>query len=136
MIYINSIDYIEEELIEQKERTEFLIELCDNYKKKNNKYINLPLPEDIIRKYDNDIGYGKYDDIHDLESYEEELEFYKYVSEHYDNNDFIITYRHFQGTLYDSAQLEKFYISPEVRRRVHGICDEIQQSIDQLKKEQ
>lgn len=85
--------------------------------------------------HDNKIGYGKYNDISQLKFYEEELEFYKHVAEHYDNNDFIITDLHLYGGLYDAEQLEKYYISPEVRRRVHEICDEIENSIKELKSE-
>ena len=133
MIYINSIDYIEEELLEQQETTEFQIELCNKYRNKNKRYYNLPLPEDIIRTHDNKIGYDEYNDINHLEEYKEELEFYKYVAEQYDNNEFIITDYHLNGGLYDAEQLEKFYISPEVRRRVHEICDEIEESINNLK---
>ena len=94
MIYINSIDYIEEELLEQQETTEFQIELCKKYRNKNKRYYNLPLPEDIIRTHDNKIGYDEYNDINHLEEYKEELEFYKYVAEQYDNNEFIITDYH------------------------------------------
>lgn len=133
---MNSIDYIEEELLEQQETTEFQIELCNKYRNKNKRYYNLPLPEDIIRTHDNKIGYDEYNDINHLEEYKEELEFYKYVAEQYDNNEFIITDRHLYGTLYDAEQLEKFYISPEVRRRVHEICDEIEKSIKTLKEQQ
>ena len=63
MIYINSIDYGEDELIEEKENVEFLIKLCDKYRNKNIGYYNLPLPEDIIYTHDNKIGYGKYNDV-------------------------------------------------------------------------
>ena len=44
---MNSIDDREEELLEEKEKVEFLIELCDKYRNKNKLYYNLPLPEDI-----------------------------------------------------------------------------------------
>lgn len=135
MIYINSIDYLHEDFVEEKERAEFLIELCNKYRNKEKRYYNLPLPEDIISMHDNKIGYGKYNDISQLKFYEEELEFYKHVAEHYDNNDFIITDLHLYGGLYDAEQLEKYYISPEVRRRVHEICDEIENSIKELKSE-
>ena len=133
MVYINTIDFIEEELLEQKEKTEFLIELCKIYQNENKRYYNLPLPEDITRKHDNGIGYNNYNDITNLEYYEEELNFYKHVADHYDNNDFIITDWHLYGGIYDDEQLEKFYISPEARRRVHSICDEIEKSIKKLK---
>lgn len=42
---------------------------------------------------------------------------------------------HLYGGLYDAEQLEKFYISPETRRRVHSICDEIEASIKKLKQD-
>lgn len=133
VIYVNTIDFLEEDFLEQKEKTEFLIELCDKYRNRNKRYYNLPLPEDIIRKYDNEIGYDNYNNINYLEFYKEELNFYKHVAEHYDNNDFIITEEHLYEGLYDANQLEKFYISPEVRRRVHGICKELEESIEKLK---
>lgn len=133
---MDTIDYREEELLEQKEKTEFLIELCKKYRNKNKLYYNIPLPEDIIRKHDNEIGYDRYNDINSLKFYEEELDYYKHVAEHYDNNDFIITDYHLYGGLYDAEQLEKFYISPEARRRIHGICDEIEESIKTLKEQQ
>lgn len=132
---MNTIDYREEELLEQKEKTEFLIELCKKYRNKNKLYYNIPLPEDIIRKHDNEIGYDKYNDINSLKFYEEELDYYKHVAEHYNNNDFIITDYHLYGGLYDAEQLEKFYISPEARRRIHEICDEIEESIKTLKEQ-
>ena len=135
-IYINSIDYREEELLEEKEKIEFLIELCDKYRNKNKRYYNLPLPEDIIYTHDNKIGYGKYNDINSLEFCEEELEFYQHVAKYYDNNDFIITSDILFGGLFNAEPIEKYYISPEVRRRVHEICDEIETSISELKKEQ
>lgn len=134
-IYINSIDYREEELLKEKEKIEFLIGLCDKYRNKNKRYYNLPLPEDIISTHDNRIGYDKYTDIYSLPFYEEELEYYQHVAEHYDNNDFIITDDILYGGLFNAEQIEKYYISPEVRRRVHEICDEIEKSIDKLKKE-
>ena len=133
---MNTIDYREEELLEQKEKTKFLIELCKKYRNKNKLYYNIPLPEDIICTHDNKIGYGRYNDINSLKFYEEELDYYKHVAEHYDNNDFIISEYHLYGGLYDAEQLEKFYISPEARRRVHEICDEIEESIKTLKKQQ
>lgn len=133
MIYINSIDYLHQDFVEEKEKVEFLIELCNMYHNQEKRYYNLPLPEDIIRKHDNDIGYGKYNDISQLKFYEEEHEFYKHVAEHYDNNDFIMTDLHLYGGLYDAEHLEKYYISPEVRRRVHEICEELERSIDELK---
>lgn len=133
VIYINTIDFREEELLEQKEKTEFLIELCNKYRAEHKRYYNLPVPEDIIRIHDNKIGYNNYNNVNDLEFYKEELDFYKHVAEHYDNNDFIITDMHLYGGLYDAEQLEKFYISPEARRRVHNICDEIEASIKKLK---
>ena len=132
---MDTIDYREEELLEQKEKTEFLIELCKKYRNKNKLYYNIPLPEDIIRKHDNEIGYDRYNDINSLKFYEEELDYYKHVAEHYDNNDFIITDYHLYGGLYDAEQLEKFYISPEARRRIHEICDEIEESIKTLKEQ-
>ena len=133
---MNSIDYREEELLEEKEKVEFLIELCDTYRNKNKRYYNLPLPEDITYTHDNRIGHGRYTDICSLPFYEEELEFYQHVAEHYDNNDFIITRDILYGGLFNTEQIEKYYISPEARRRVHEICDEIEKSIDKLKKEQ
>ena len=136
VIYINTIDCIEEELLEQKEKTECLIELCNKYRNKTRRYYNLPLPHEIIKKHDNEIGYGKYNNINQLEHYKDELEFYQYVAEQYDNTDFIITTWHLRHDIFDIEELKHYYITPEVRRRVHGICDEIQQSIDQLKKEQ
>lgn len=135
MIYINSIDYLHEDFVEEKERAEFLIELCNKYRNKEKRYYNLPLPEKIICKHDNDIGYGKYNDINNLKNYEEELDFYKHVAEYYDKNDFIMTELHLYGGLYDAEQLEKYYIGPGVRRRVHEICDEIENSIKELKSE-
>ena len=132
VIYIASIDYLQEEFLEQKEKTEHLLELCTKYKN-GRKYINIPLPEDIIHKHDNEIGYGYYTDIYSLKFYEEELEFYKQVAEHYDNNDFIINEFHLNGGLVQAEQLEKCYISPEAKRRVHEICNEIEQSIAKLK---
>lgn len=134
MIYINSIDYIQENLLEQKEKAQFQIELCNKYRNKEKRYYNLPLPEDIISIHDNKIGYGNYNDISQLGFYEEELEYYKHVAEHYDNNDFIITDCHLYQGLYDAEQIEKFYISPAVRRRVHEICEEIEKSITILKR--
>lgn len=134
-IYINSIDYREEELLEEKEKIEFLIELCDKYRNKDKRYYNLPLPEDIIYTHDNKVGYGKYNEINNLPFYEEELEFYQHVAEYYDNNDFIITSDHLYDGLFNAEQIEKYYISPEVRRRVHEICKELEESIDNLKVE-
>ena len=58
------------------------------------------------------------------------------MAEHYDNNDFIRTDYHLYGGLYDAEQLEKFYISPEARSRIHKICDEIEKSIKTLKEQQ
>lgn len=87
VIYINTIDFREEELLEQKEKTEFLIELCNKYRAEHKRYYNLPLPEDIIRIHDNKIGYTHYNNVNNLEFYKEELDFYKHVAEHYDNND-------------------------------------------------
>lgn len=135
VIYINSIDFIEEELLEQKEETEYKIELCNKYRNKNKRYYNLPLPHEIIRKHDNEIGYGNYNNINFIEFYEEELNFYKHVAEHYDNNDFIITEWHLRNEIFDAEELESYYITPEARRRVHGICDEIESSIEKLKKQ-
>lgn len=132
---MNTIDSLEEEFIEQKEKTEFLIELCKKYKNESKRYYNLPLPEEIISKHDNQIGYNNYNDINKLEEYEEELEFYKHVAEHYDNNDFIISEWHLNGGLFNAEQLEKFYISSEAKRRVHSICDEIEQCIKKLKQQ-
>ena len=130
------IDFIEAELIEEKEKVEYQIEMCNKYQSKNKRYYNLPLPEDIIKIHDNKIGYGKYNDINSLELYEEELEFYQNVAEHYDNNDFIITSEHLYEGLSYADEMEKYYISPEVRRRVHEICDEIEKSINKLKEEE
>ena len=94
----------------------------------------MPLPDDIIHKQDNDIGYSKYNDINKLKNYEEELNFYKHVAEHYDNNDFIIMAGlDLYSGVYDADQLEKYYISLEVRKRVHEFCDEIEKSIEELK---
>ena len=134
MIYINSIDFLHQDFVEQKEKAEFLIELCNKYRNKEKRYYNLPLPEDIISIHDNKIGYGNYNDISQLGFYEEELEYYKHVAEHYDNNDFIITDCHLYQGLYDAEQIEKFYITPAVRRRVHEICEEIEKSITILKR--
>ena len=133
---MSSIDFIEAELIEEKEKVEYQIEMCNKYQSKNKRYCNLPLPEDIIKIHDNKIGYGKYNDISSLELYEEELEFYQNVAEHYDNNDFIITGDILYGELFNAEQIEKYYISPAVRRRVHEICDEIEKSINKLKEEE
>lgn len=135
-IYINSIDYREEELLEEKKAMEYLSELCDKHQNKNKRYYNLPLPKDIISTHDNQIGYDKYSEIYLLPYYESELEFYQHVAEYYDNNDFIITQKQLNIRLFNIEELEKYYISPEVRKKVHEICDEIETSIDKLKKEQ
>ena len=55
------------------------------------------------------------------------------MAKYYDKNDFIMTELHLYGGLYDAKQLEKYYIGPEVRRRVHEICEELERSIDKLK---
>ena len=134
VIYINSIDFLEEELLEEKEKIEFLIELCNKYRNENRRYYNLPIPKEIISTHDNKIGYGNYNNINFLEEYKEELKFYKYVAQHYDNNDFIITAGQLNGGIYDAEQIEMFYISPEARRKVHSICDEIEKSIEKIEK--
>ena len=98
-------------------------------------YYAIPLPKDIIRIYDNEIGYGKFTNPNNLEEYEEKLKYYKKVAEYYNNNDFVLDCKYTDAIFYDNKRILDYYISPEVRRKVNGICDELEKSIKSLKLE-
>lgn len=127
------IYYFKKQLLQDKEEINFFLDLCKQYKKKDRHYYNLPLPDEIYEKYENGLDHNRYNNINNLNKYEEELEFYKWVAEEYDKNDFIITDFHFNRGLRNDDDILKFYICPDYKKIAHEICDEIETKINILK---
>lgn len=132
---MNFINMIKDRLMEEQEKIDEFYRIWDMYETTEKIYYAIPLPKDIIRIYDNEIGYGKFTNPNNLEEYEEKLKYYKKVAEYYNNNDFVLDCKYTDAIFYDNKRILDYYISPEVRRKVNGICDELEKSIKSLKLE-
>lgn len=131
---MNNIEIIKDELAEEKEEIECIYKMWEKYETTEHICYSIPLPDELIRTYDNEIGYDNFSNPNDIEEYKEKLKYYKKVAEYYDNNDFVLDNK-FTNILYDYKNISNYYISPELRRRVHGICKELENSIKTLEYE-
>lgn len=129
---MSAIEIIKDELMEEKQELEVLYKLWDIYERTENIYYNIPLPNEIIKISDNEFGYNNFTNPDNLREYKEELKYYKKIAEFYDRNDFVIDKYHAKGNFYDAKQILEYFISPETRRRVHGMCKELEESIEKL----
>lgn len=121
---------IKEDLNEEIEELELLCKLWSIYEKTDNIYYNIPLPDEINRIYDNEIGYNKFTTPNHIEEYKQKLNYYKIVAEYYDNNDFVIDKSILSA--YDPKEILNYFITPPIRRKAHGICEELEKSIKLL----
>lgn len=133
---MSTVEIIKEEIKEEKEELELLYKLWDIYETTEHIYYNIPLPIEIIRISDNEFGYNKFTNPSDLEEYKRKLKYYKKVAEYYDSNDFVFDKYESIGSFYDPKQILKYFISSEERRRVHGMCKELEDSIERLESQQ
>ena len=123
---------IKYDLMEEKEDIEYIYDIWEKYEAEESICYAIPLPTEIIRFYDNEIGYDKFSNPNDLEEYKEKLKFYKKVAEYYDSNDFVLDNKFTDVLFCDYKKIVDYYISPEVKRRVHGICKELEESIKEI----
>lgn len=123
---------IKYDLMEEKEDIEYIYDIWEKYEAEESICYAIPLPTEIIRFYDNEIGYDKFSNPNDLEEYKEKLKFYKKVAEYYDSNDFVLDNKFTDVLFCDYKKIVDYYISPEAKRRVHGICKELEESIKTL----
>lgn len=129
---MNTIEIIKTDLTEEKEEIEQIYKLWAKYETTEKIYYTIPLPNEINRIYDNEIGYDKFSNPNDIEEYKEKLKFYRKVAEYYDNNEFILDNKFIDMLFLDYKKILDYYISPELRRKVHGICKELEKSIETL----
>lgn len=129
------IEMIKEDLMEEKEEIELLYKLWEIYETTELIHYNIPLPDEINRMHDNEIGYDKFTDPYKIERYKEQLKYYKKVAEYYDNNDLVLDQYIADRDFYDAKQILKYFISPNIRRKAHGICRELEESIKKLESE-
>ena len=129
---MSTVEIIKEELKEEKEELELLYKLWDIYETTEHIYYNIPLPNEIIRISDNEFGYNNFTNPDNLREYKEKLKYYKKVAEFYDSNDFVIDEYRADGDFFNTKHILEYFISPETRRRVHGMCKELEESIEKL----
>lgn len=128
-----NIKEIKDRLMEEQEKIDEFYTTWEMYETTEKIYYAIPTPKDIIKIYDNEIGYNKFTNPNDLEEYEEKLKYFKKVAEYYNDNDFVLDYKYTNALFNDNYKILDYYISPEVRRRVNGICKELEESIKKLR---
>lgn len=127
------IYYFKKQLKQDQNEINFFLDLCDKYENKDKNYYNLPLPEDIYKKYKN-LDPENYH-ANNIGLYKKELDYYTWVAAQYEKNDFIINESHFNRTIKDGDGILRYYISPDYKEMVKEICEFLERRIDLLKKE-
>ena len=132
---MKNVENIKTNLMEETEAIEHIYKLWELYETAENIYYGIPLPNEINRIYDNEIGYNNFSNPNYIEEYKEKLKFYKKVAEVYDKNDFVVDNKFTDALFMDYNKILDYYISPALRRRVHEICKELEESIETLEYE-
>ena len=100
---------------------------------KEKHYYNLPLPDAIYKKHKNLDPENYYSG--NINLYEKELNYYDWVAEQYENNDFIISEDHFYQTIKNDDDILRYYITPDHKEMAKEIRDFLERRIYLLKKE-
>ena len=127
------IYYFKKQLKQDKEEINFFLDLCGNYEDKDKCCYNLPLPDAIYEEHKNLDPENYY--VGNIGFYERELEYYTFVAEQYEKNDFIVNEDHFYNTIKDDDDIIRYYISPDHKEMAKEICEFLERRIYLLKKE-
>lgn len=117
------------ELKKQEKEIQEKIKAWEDYETSNNKYYNIPLPNEIENSYIAETTVYE----HTIDECKEKLNFLKIVSDYYDNHDFIVDFDHIMYYNYADS-IKDMQITPIVREKLNKIIYNLEKDIQKVEK--
>ena len=117
-----------DKLKKQEKELKSTIKAWEEYQNSPKKHINVPIPRDLFHCAFTDVRREYLDEA------KWKLAYWKEISKVYDESDFIVTEIYHMGSFRDADSIKDIQITPEIRKRLHDMCNELEKNIKAIDK--